>query len=111
MNIQNQIALQKFAEQYDAGVEINAKTLLKQIGTMNFLAISGGRFMTYNSTVFLPVAKGYYVAVTLTAADDYTVSRIFVRAGKVTVKHVSEYVFAENVGEIAYQVSCFENAA
>ena len=93
----------------NAGREIDAAVLKRQIGVGNLLAVSGGRIKAFKSTVFLPVARGYYVAVTLTAADDYKVSRIFVRAGKVSVKETFEGVYAENVGEVAYRASLFEN--
>jgi hypothetical protein len=78
---------------------------------MNWLALSGGRYEVFNSTVFLPVSRGYWVAVTLTAADDYTVNRIFIRAGKITVKETFEGVYAENIGDVAYHASLFENVA
>jgi hypothetical protein len=110
MNLKNIIALKQFDEDHKGGV-INSRTLLEQIGRMNWLAISGGRYEVFNSTVFLPVAKGYWVAITLTGADDYTVNRITLRAGKVTVKETFEGVYAENIGEVAYRASCFENAA
>ena len=93
----------------NSGREIDAAVLKQQIGLGNLLAISGGRIKAFKSTVFLPVARGYYVAITLTAADDYTVSRIFVRAGKVSVKETFEGVYAENVGGVAYRASLFEN--
>jgi hypothetical protein len=93
----------------NAGREIDANVLKQQIGVGNLLAISGGRIKAFKSTVFLPVARGYYVAISLTYADDYKVSRIFVRAGKVSVKETFEGVFAENVGEVAYRASLFEN--
>lgn len=98
--------------EYDAatgGKEIDATVLRQQIGIGNLLAISGGRQKAFKSTVFLPVARGYYVAVTLTPADEYTVSRIFVRAGKISVKETFEGVYAENVGEVAYRASLYEN--
>jgi hypothetical protein len=100
--------------EYDAatnGREIDANVLCQQIGQWNIMAISGGRVRAWKSTVFLPVSRGYWVAVTLTAADDYIVSRIMIRAGKVTVKETFEGVYAENIGEVAYRASCFENAA
>lgn len=110
MNLKNIIALAQFEKDQNGGV-INSRTLLEQIGRMNWLAISGGRYEVFNSTVFFPVDRGYWVAVTLTAADDYTVNRITLRAGKITVKATFEGVYAENIGEVAYRASCFENVA
>jgi hypothetical protein len=110
MKLQNLIARKQFDEDNKGGV-INSRTLLEQIGRMNWLALSGGRYEVFNSTVFLPVSRGYWVAVTLTAADDYTVSRIFIRAGKISVKETFEGVYAENISEVAYRASCYENVA
>ncbi len=111
MNIKTMIAMQKWAEQIDTGKANDARVLKAQMGMMNVGAISGGRVMQAGATVFFPVASGYQVAVTLTAADDYTVRMIFVRAGKVSVKAEIEGVYAEQVGEVAYKASCFENVA
>jgi hypothetical protein len=94
----------------NAGPSIDYGVLKQQIGMGNLLAISGGRKIVFKSTVFLPVARGYYVAVSLTSADDYKVSRLFLRSGKVSVKESFEGVYAENVGEVSYRASCFENA-
>jgi len=110
MNLKNIIAL----GEYDAatnGRYIDYNILKQQITLGNLLAISGGRKEIFKSTVFLPVARGYWVAITLTTADDYTVNRILLRSGKVTVKETFEGVYAENIGEVAYRASCFENAA
>ena len=109
MNLKNIIALKQFDESHKGPV-INSRTLLEQIGRMNWLAISGGRYEVFNSTVFFPVSHGYRVAVTLTAADDYRVTRILLRAGKISVKETFEGVYAENIGDVAYNASLFENA-
>jgi hypothetical protein len=111
MNLK-ELKLNAALAEYDkanVGRYIDFGVLKQQLRVGNFLAISGGRKIIFRSTVFLPVARGYYVAISLTAADDYKVSRIFVRAGKVSVKETFEGVFAENVGEVAYRASLFEN--
>ena len=111
MNIKTLAAMQKWAEQVDTGKSNDSRVLTAQMGRMNVMAISGGRVMTSGSTVFFPVSSGYQVAVTLTAADDYTVRRVFVRGGKVTVKAEVAGVYAEQIGDAAYEMSCFENVA
>jgi hypothetical protein len=87
--------------------ECDTRELLAQIGTMNVLAISGGRVERRTTGVTLPVAHGYRVTVDLAANDTYTVRRVFVRAGKATVKREWSDVYCDEVGEIAYQASCY----
>ena len=111
MKITTLAAMIKWAEQVNTGMDMNVGVLTAQMGKMNVWAISGGRVMTAGSTVFFPVSGGYQVAVTLTAADDYTVQTIFVRGGKVTVKAEVTGVYADQVGDVAYEMSCFENVA
>ena len=111
MKISTLAAMQKWAEQVDSGKVNDSNVLTAQMGKMNVLAISGGRVMASGSTVFFPVSSGYQVAGTLTAADDYTVRRIFIRGAKVTVKAEISGVYAEQVGDAAYEMSCYENAA
>jgi len=107
MNVKTMNALVDFAGE-QKGRKIDPAQLTAQIGRMNIFAISGGRVLNYGeSTTFFPVASGYYVAVTLEANDTYTVRRLFVRAGKVTVKTEAADVYADEVGEVAYQASCF----
>lgn len=111
MQIKTLAAMQKWAEQVDTGVEMDAATLTAQMGKMTVWAISGGRVIKAGATVFFPVSGGYQVAVTLTAADDYTVRMIFVRAGKVTVKAEISGVYADMISDVTYEMSCFENVA
>ena len=111
MKISTLAAMQKWAETVDTGMSMNAGELTAQMGKMNVWAISGGRVMTSGATVFFPVSGGYQVAVTLTAADDYTVRTIFVRGGKVTVKAEVAGIYADQIGDVAYAMSCFENVA
>lgn len=93
----------------------DAKVLVNQMGRMNVLAISGGRVHAIVNDegqtveVQFPVGHGYRVAITLGFMDTYTVRREFVRAGKVFVKGVVEDVYFDQVGEIAYQASCYVN--
>ena len=89
--------------------------LVKQIGRMNVLAISGGRVHSVVNEegetveVQLPVSHGYRVAITLGFMDTWIVRREFVHAGKVFVKGVVEDVYFTEVGEVAYKASCYVN--
>lgn len=83
--------------------------ILSQIGRMNVLAISGGRVTALDDGIELPVGSGYRVRVRLTPADDYTVERVFVRAGKETVKGAETMHYFDTVGDAAYRASCFRN--
>lgn len=87
--------------------ECDARVLLAQIGTMNVLAISGGRVQVRETGVTLPVRYGYRVTIDLAADDTYTVRRVLVRGSKVTVKREWEGVYCDNVGEVAYTASCY----
>lgn len=89
-------------------------TISAQIGAMNILAISGGRRVAVDErTLRLPVSNGYHVEVELMGNDTYTVSRVTIRKSKgVPVRKVKgqfEGVYCEEVGEVAYQASCFRN--
>lgn len=83
--------------------------ILRQIGHMNVLAISGGVVHPLADGVSLRVGNGYYVEVRLTPADDYTVERVFKRNGKTFSHGKREQVYCDEVGETAYKASCFRN--
>lgn len=87
----------------------DAATIVNQIGRMNVLAISGGRVGVRPTGITLPVSNGYTVTVDLAANDTYTVRRVFKRGAKVWVKGEQSGVYCEDVGEAAYQASCFRN--
>lgn len=83
-----------------------------QIGMMNVLAISGGRWYYDNDakSVILPVRYGYKVVVIYNeGSDDYTVQRIHVRGTKVTVKGEKHGIYNDNLGDIAYRASCYRD--
>lgn len=84
------------------------RDILAQIGQMNILAISGGRVTALPDGVELPVSSGYKVRVRLTPMDEYTVQRVFVRAGKEFDKGTKD-AWAGDVGSMAYYASCFRN--
>jgi hypothetical protein len=99
--------------------------MLKQIGPMNILAISGGRkdftsvadtrevlgdssWVKHSAVVTLPVANGYRVEVAYDSARDaYQVTRWYVRGRQAWAKTVTQCVYAAEVGEAAYQASCY----
>lgn len=90
--------------------EMQAGTLLKQIGTGNVLAISGGRKRLVGGTLVLPVGYGYTVEVDYNeGADDYTVRRMFTRGMNRYMKGEVSGVYAGTVGEVAYAASCFQS--
>lgn len=86
-------------------------TTISQIGRMNVLAISGGRVKAIDAeTIELPVHAGYHVRVQyMPGSDTYTVSRIFRRSGKEWVKGQVDHVYCDELGEVAYQASCYVN--
>lgn len=83
--------------------------LLRQVGRMNVLAISGGRVEHRESGVTLPVGAGYSVTVDLDWDDTYVVRRVFKRGEKVWVKGEQRSVYFDEVGEVAYQASNFRS--
>ena len=92
----------------------SARVLLDQIGTGNVMAISGlrvGRVIArrdgeaFIAGVVLPVANGWAVHVVLAADDTYTVRRTF----RNVARREWVGVYAENVGEIAYRASLYDN--
>jgi hypothetical protein len=84
-----------------------ANTAMKQIGTMNVMAISGGRSRIFSDgTLDLPVAKGYHVNIALMGDDTYRVQRVY---GVGNVKGERSGVLAEQLGEVAYQASNFSD--
>ena len=101
------------------GRPFNEDELITQIGRMNVFAISGGRVgVIVNDDgetveIQLPVAYGYRVRITLGWDDTYTVSRVIVKNTKKgineVIKGTVEGVYCENLGEVAYQASCFRS--
>jgi hypothetical protein len=97
------------------GRPFNEDELITQIGRMNVFAISGGRVgVIVNDDgetveIQLPVSNGYRVSIKLGWDDTYTVSRQFVRKGTVSDKGTIEGVYCTEIGEVAYQASCFRS--
>ena len=88
---------------------ITRDEIVRQVGRMNILAISGGRVGYLPDGIELPVGNGYRVRVRLTPADDYTVERVFVRSAVEYSKGIEDMVYCDEVGETAYRASCFRN--
>lgn len=85
--------------------------LVAQIGGGNILAISGGRVQRIIAPngkpvgISLPVTQGYSVDIYLANDDTYTVQRMF----RGRLKGQRTGVYAEEVGEAAYQASLFRD--
>jgi len=92
--------------------------LIRQIGKTNLFAISGGRWGSLLKDpgpigVFLPVGRGRMVEVSLDFDDTYRVRRVRrVLSGAQRNKGIIETevvgVYCDQVGEVAYQASCWE---
>jgi hypothetical protein len=83
---------------------------MRHIGWNNVLCISGGQYLfdDASNTVIFPVGNGYKVIVTYhPVPDTYTVKREFHRAGKIFPKGTVEYVYAPQLGQIAYDASLY----
>lgn len=66
--------------------------------------------MPTDNGVRLPVSNGYSVLVEYDEGwDDYTVTRLFVRAGKEFIKGKREHVYCSEVGEVAYRAGMFRS--
>ena len=89
----------------------DASELLRQIGSMNLLSISGGRALRRETGVALPVGSGYRVTVDLAGNDTYTVRRALVRGAKSWVKGEETDVYCDQVADSAYRASCFANVS
>ncbi len=92
-------------------VPFSHEVALRQVGTLNVLAISGGRVLLIKDEnqqpvgMALPVNQGYQVHIYLANNDTYTVQRIF--RGK--IKGERDDVYAEELGETAWNASCYQN--
>lgn len=90
-------------------------TMLDQIGHWNVAAISGGRVQHVDDTTLdLPVGKGYHVEVRYDfGSDTYTVRRVFVRRARGAAEPTRHAkgelsgVYCDELGEVAYRASCF----
>jgi hypothetical protein len=89
--------------------ECDTDELVAQIGRMNIFAISGGRVLRHSNGISLPVSSGYWVTVHLDGNDTYVVRRIMKRGPKTWVKGELANVYADEVGEMAYQASSYKS--
>jgi hypothetical protein len=86
--------------------------IVRQIGRMNLMAISGGRVIAMSNGIRLPDSRtAYSVVVVLEANDTYTVKREFCRKVKgietIYPKGERTNVYCDELGEVAYYASCF----
>jgi len=107
MNIKQAMNVAAAAQAAPETTRIDAKQAMLDIGHGNVAAISGGRFLGGDHAVVMPVSNGYHVVVSLSHDNTYTVRRVFVRGGKATVKGEWSEIYYHQLGEIAYQASCF----
>jgi hypothetical protein len=85
--------------------------ILRQIGTMNVMAISGLRWSRRPTGITLPAGRGYEVHVDLAANDTYTVRRVLRRGdGAAVIVGEESGVYCEQVGDSAYRASCWASA-
>lgn len=84
------------------------QALLQQIGA-EIWAISGGRWFDIGEGLALPNARGNWVIIHYMGDDTYTVRHATVRKNIVRWKRTWTNVYAENVAQIAYLASCWEN--
>lgn len=89
--------------------ECDGREVIKQIGVMNLLTISGGRAEIRPTGVTLKVGHGYSVEVDLNSMDLYNVKRVWTRGDKRVVKGEQTDVYFTEVGEVAYRASCYVN--
>lgn len=83
--------------------------MIRQIGHAAILSISGGRVHPIPDGIELPISNGYRVRVQLTPMDTYTVSRVYVRAGKTFVHGKRDNVYADEVSAAAYYAGMFRS--
>ena len=91
--------------------QVDASTIVSQIGTMNIMAISGGLVMPRKTGVTLPVGEGYSVEIDLNFMDFYDVKRVFTDGTTRVIKGEAEDVDCFQVGEVAYRASCYVNVS
>ena len=86
------------------------QTILDQLGRMNRMAIDGLRpaVPTWRG-VELVCGNGYRVRIDLEPNDTYTVSRLFLRSGRYTVKGVQTDVYWPELPEVAYRAGMFRD--
>jgi hypothetical protein len=111
MNVQTKIAAAYIDQTRpeDSYSKMDPVACVSQIGKMNVAAISGGRVCHTDYGVYLPVSRGYWVSVHLASDDTYIVRRVIYRNHTGKVKEEWRNVYADMVGEIAYQASLFDN--
>jgi len=91
----------------DTGRDIDPEQLIRQIGRMNLLAVSGGRWLHRGvSEIGFPCGAGYEVLVTLEADDTYTVRRLFKRGADWFLHGERTNVYCDEVSEVCYYASC-----
>ena len=91
--------------------QVAAEVLVRQVGTMNIMAISGGLVLPRKTGITLPVGEGYSVEIDLNFMDFYDVKRVFTEGTTRIIKGEVEDVDFSQVGEAAYRASCYVNVS
>lgn len=87
-----------------------ANTLLKQIGGITVMAVSGGRKSLVDGILVLPVGAGYRVEVEyVEGRDTYTVRRVFTRGVKRWVKGELTDVYMDEISERVWEAHAFRS--
>lgn len=97
----------------------NTAEIMAQIGTMNVLAVSGGRAVNIRNEdgetvgVLLPCGESRAVEVVLDWLDLYTVRRVRLvnkgaERGTVVIEATSEEVYCDQLAEVVYRASCWK---
>jgi hypothetical protein len=111
MNMQMQIKAAQIdaTRPDDSYSQMDSSVAAQQIGKWNIAAISGGRIAKTDYGMYLPVSNGYWVSIHLNVDDTYIVRRVLYRQAQGKVKQEWRGVYADQLGETAYQASCFNN--
>lgn len=107
MNVKQARNIVAAAQVADEPHDMDPEVTAAQIGRMNLLAISGGRAVSSENALVLPVAAGYHVVISLGALDTYTVRRVFTRNGRAFIKAEWTDIYCDEIGETAYRASCY----
>lgn len=97
----------------------DASEVVRQVGTMTTLAVSGGRVVALNNEegenvgVLLPCGESRAVEVVLDWMDLYTVRRVRLvtkgaNRGSVVVEAESRDIYCDQLAEVVYRASCWK---
>ena len=102
-----------------SGRECSPEVLISQMGRMNFLSISGGKYAqivdedNYSVGMIMPCGGSRAVEVVLNFLDLYDVRRVrYITAGKnkgdIVVEHEVKDIYCEELANQAWRASCWK---